>query len=71
MRYYLKKARKQAGLTQAEIAKKVGIARTSYTNIELGIKNPSFDVATKIKKVLNVNDDNIFLNIDVPKSNVK
>jgi len=34
MRDYLKKARKQADFTQAEIAKKVGIARTSYTNIE-------------------------------------
>lgn len=69
MRYYLKKARKEAGLTQAEIAKKVGIARTSYTNIELGIKNPSFDVATKIKRVLRVNNDDIFLNINVPKGN--
>jgi len=71
MRCNLKKARKIAGLTQAEIAKKVGIARSTYTNIELGIKNPSFNVATKIKRVLNINDDDIFLNINVPKSNIK
>jgi putative transcriptional regulator len=60
MRDYLKKARKQADFTQAEIAKKVGIARTSYTNIELGSENPFFDVATKIKRVLRVNNDDIF-----------
>ena len=39
----------------------VGISRPSYTNIELGRKNPSLKIALKIKKVLNYKDDNIFL----------
>jgi putative transcriptional regulator len=70
MRYYLKKIRKEKGLTQSEIAKRVGIARTTYTNIELGTKNPSLNIAIKLKKTLNTDDDNIFLNYDVPNCNI-
>ncbi|SKC49455.1 helix-turn-helix transcriptional regulator [Maledivibacter halophilus] len=66
MRYNLKNRRKKLGLTHMEISKKVGIARSTYTNIEIGTKNPSFLVAIKIKDVLKVKDDNIFLNINDP-----
>ncbi|MCF6464166.1 helix-turn-helix transcriptional regulator [Clostridium sp. Cult1] len=69
MRVNMIKKRKHLGLTQEEVAKKVGIARTTYTNIELGDKNPSLAVALKIKKVLKTEDDDIFLISNVPEGN--
>lgn len=61
MRDKLKKVRLEQNLTQYQVAKMVGISRPSYTNIELGRKNPSLKIALKIKKVLNYKDDDIFL----------
>lgn len=66
MRTKLKNKREELGFTQDELAKAVSIARTTYTNIELGLKNPSFEVAIKIKRALNYLNDDIFLNINVP-----
>lgn len=63
MRHKLRQLRVNKKLTQEQIAQKVGIDRAYYTNIELGNKNPSFKVAVKIKKVLNCNDDDIFLDV--------
>ncbi len=71
VRKNLKNEREKLGLTQAQIAKILGVARTTYTNIELGLKNPSFDLALKIKKELKAKDDSIFLIINVPKGNEK
>lgn len=67
LRVKLKKRREELELTQASLAKMIGIARTSYTNIELGNKNPSLLIAMRIKQILNYDDDDIFLNQYVPK----
>lgn len=69
MRINMIKRRKKLGLTQKEVAKRVGIARTTYTNIELGDKNPSLQVALRIKEALETEDDDIFLISSVPDSN--
>lgn len=69
MRINLKNKREKLGLTQAELAKKLSIARTSYTNIELGLKNPSLPLALRIKEELKVKTDDIFLITNVPKGN--
>lgn len=69
MRDNLKRIREKRRMTQSQLAQKVGIARTTYTNIKLGIKNPSFNVAIKIKKVLGVKGDDIFLVSLVPERN--
>jgi putative transcriptional regulator len=71
MRYKLKQERLKAKLTQEELSKRVGIARPSYTNIELGYKDPSFKVAVRIKQVLNYQDDDIFLEKIVHERNKK
>ncbi len=68
MRAFMKTKREELGFTQAETAEKVGIARTTYTNIELGEKNPSFEIMLKLKEVFKVKKDDIFLNTNVPKS---
>ncbi|WP_027339965.1 helix-turn-helix transcriptional regulator [Halonatronum saccharophilum] len=69
MRLKLKKRRLEKGFTQKQLATKVGIHRATYSNIELGNKNPSFSVATKIKKELSTKEDDIFLIHNVPKRN--
>lgn len=69
MRINLKKERQKLGLTQSEVAKKIGIARTTYTNIENGTKDPSFRLALKIKEFFNIKGDKIFLKDNVPNRN--
>jgi len=41
--------------TQEDIAKEAGISRSLYTQIEIGIRNPSVSTAKTIAKVLNFN----------------
>ena len=65
MRCKLVKARKEAGLTQKELAERIGIDRTSYTHIENGNRNPSLITAYKIALELEKRIDEIFLPNDV------
>ena len=65
MRLILKRRREELGLTQEELAGRVEVARTTYTNIELGEKNPSLNVAIRIKQALNYYNDDIFFDSEV------
>jgi putative transcriptional regulator len=65
----LKEKRIKLSLTQQQFAKMIGVSRTTYTNIELGEKNPSLNVALKIKQILKTNNDDIFLDSNEPKGN--
>jgi putative transcriptional regulator len=47
-------------MTQREVASRVGINRTTYTNIENYRRNPSYLIAIKIKKVLGYKEDDLF-----------
>lgn len=51
----LKKAREELGLTQAQVAEKVGIYVNHYARIERGEVNPSYDTLKAILKVLKIN----------------
>lgn len=62
MRKKLKEIRITKKLTQEEMACRVGLLRTSYTNIETGMKNPSETVAQKITEVLGYRDKDLFVN---------
>jgi len=44
-RFNLKSFREKQGLTQQEMADKLGISKSYYVDIELGNSNPSFRVA--------------------------
>ncbi|MCY1153504.1 MAG: helix-turn-helix transcriptional regulator [Sphaerochaetaceae bacterium] len=48
----LKIRRKRHHLTQAELAKKIGISTSFITEIENGRKSPSFSTIEKLSKVL-------------------
>ena len=52
MRSWMKKLRYESNLTQAQLAKMVGISRTMITEVENGRANPSVKVAKKIAAVL-------------------
>lgn len=60
MRLKLREIRIKRNLTQKELAELAKIDRATYTNIELGNKNPSLSVARKIKDALKYEDDDIF-----------
>lgn len=50
----LRKARESAGLTQAELAKRVDITATYYAMVERGEKNISYEKMQRILKVLGI-----------------
>lgn len=52
MQINLKELRKQKSLTQEEVSERIGITRSSYTNIENGERRPSVETAKKIAAVL-------------------
>jgi len=59
-RQQLQEARKQKGLSIAEIAKKVEITPRHYCYIESGERVGSLPVIKRIAKVLDLNDINLF-----------
>ncbi|HHP1246747.1 TPA: helix-turn-helix transcriptional regulator [Bacillus anthracis] len=52
MKYWLRKKREDANLTQEQLAIKVGIARSTYGAIETGERNVRPHVAKKIANIL-------------------
>jgi DNA-binding XRE family transcriptional regulator len=50
----LKQARAAAGLTQAQLAEKVGIHRISEARLEAGDVNPSWDLVQKLADALGI-----------------
>ena len=53
----LKELRKQAHLTQVELAKRLGIGQSSYADWERGRKKPTQENLVKISQVLSVSID--------------
>lgn len=53
----LTELRKQRGLTQSDIAKVLGIARTTYSSYEQGRRSPDIDIQNKIADYFNVSLD--------------
>ena len=53
----LKKLRKDTGLTQVDVASKLGISQQAYAAWERGVKKPTQDNLVKIAQILNVSVD--------------
>lgn len=51
----LKKIRVDQGMTQEQLANKVGVVRTTISNIECGLTLPSVQTAKLIAEILNFN----------------
>ena len=56
----LKKLRKDAGLTQEELADKVGVTRQTIISIEKGNYTPSVLLAIKLSQELNTKVEMLF-----------
>ncbi len=52
---FIRKAREDRGLYQADVAEKVGVSRVYYTHIEAGNREIYFSLALNICRVLNLN----------------
>lgn len=50
----LRQAREQAGLTQLDLAEKLGVTKSAIGNYENGVSSPKWDVLLKIFDVLHV-----------------
>ena len=60
----LKDLRKQAGLTQVDVAEKLGISQPAYASWERGVKKPTQENLVKIAQILNVSVDYLVGNSD-------
>ena len=50
----LKSARKFCGMTQKQVAEKIGVVESCYANWEQGRTEPSVEMLRKVSKVLNI-----------------
>ena len=64
MRTKLRQRRAELGLTQEEVAKRAGLSRSSYANIEGSARAPSFKAVVAIKRAIGYDGDDIFFDDD-------
>ncbi len=50
-------ARENKGLTQEEVAKKLGVHRTTYNRYETGLRTPDLDTIAKLARIFDVTTD--------------
>lgn len=67
----LKDLRKQARLTQVDVAERLGISQPAYASWERGVKKPTQENLVKIAQVLNVTVDYLVGNFDKEITNNK
>lgn len=65
----LKELRKQKHLSQAELAKKVGVTQVSISKYESGDRCPDLLTAKKLADSLGVSLNNLFLHLNIAKRN--
>ena len=56
----LREYRKRAGMTQEELANKIGISRTGYADLEKAGSGKTFEKLPLIAKALNLRIDDLF-----------
>lgn len=52
---FIREAREQKGMIQAEVAQKLGVSRSYYTMIEAGSREIYFSLALRICEILKLN----------------
>lgn len=53
----LRELRKETKLTQRDVAKFIGVSKSTYSNYEQGIREPSYDILIQICKFYGVTLD--------------
>lgn len=64
----LSKLRKDSGLTQNELSKKIGISRATYAQYEIGRREPDIDTIQRLADFFSVSIDYIIGRVDNPGS---
>ena len=57
---YIKERRTNLGLTQEEVAERLGISQVAYGRYELGTREPNFSLILKIAEVLDFKPGEFF-----------
>ena len=65
----LKEIRKQLGLTQQEVAKRLGVVQKTYSNYENETTEPSIEMLIKLSEMFHTSIDNL-INENVDKIDV-
>jgi len=60
VRVNVRRVRREKGLTQEELARKVGVSRQTIVNVEQGRYKPSILLALKIARVLDTDVETLF-----------
>lgn len=55
-RFSLKMFREKQDLTQEEMATKLGISKSHYVNIELGVYDPSYELLERFSQIFEYDD---------------
>lgn len=63
---YLAMLRKQRGYTQVQMAEKLEISRSTYTNYETGNRSPDLETLERISDILNCTMDELFGRTRIP-----
>ena len=67
----LRQAREQSGLTQQDLAEKLGVTKSAIGNYENGVSSPKWDVLLKIFDILQVEPNFLYkdsFSLDVSES---
>ena len=67
--YQLRKFREERGLTQKEMAEKIGIRREKYAKIELGYTDPDTDFIRRFQLAFNLSAEDLVRIIICPERN--
>ncbi|WP_141520271.1 helix-turn-helix transcriptional regulator, partial [Bacillus cereus] len=66
----IKDYRKSFGLSQEELAKKIGVGKTTISNYEVGIRSPKKPQMIKLSEVFGITIDDFFPQTAPIKTNV-
>lgn len=63
----VRRLRESRGMTQAELAERVGLGRTSMTNLERGNQNPPLSLLPRLARGLGVAMRELFADVDTQR----
>lgn len=66
----IKEHRKYLGMSQEELAKKIGVGKTTISNYEVGLRSPKKPQMIKLSEVFGISIDDLFPTIDSSKNSV-
>ena len=64
-----KSLRKTNNLSQAEVAKKLGITQQAYANYERGVRQADYETLSKLSAIFDVSIDYLLGRTDNPNAN--